>query len=34
MYESVDSNYIKEKEEYARNLIETSNNIIRYNLFK
>ena len=34
MYESVDSNYIKEKEEYARKLIETSNNIIRYNLFK
>ena len=34
MYESVDSNYIKEKEEYARNLIEISNNIIRYNLFK
>ena len=34
MYESVDSNYIKEKEDYARKIIETSNNIIRYNLFK
>ena len=34
MYESVDSNYIREKENYARKIIETSNNIIRYNLFK
>ena len=34
MYESVDSSYIKEKEEYAKSLIEVSNNIIRYNLFK
>ena len=34
MYENVDSDYIKEKEEYARKIIETSNNIIRYNLFK
>ena len=33
-YEEVTKEYIKEKEDYAKKLIETSNNIIRYNLFK
>ena len=33
-YSEVTKEYINEKEEYAKALIETSNNIIKYNLFK
>lgn len=31
-YKKVDSNYIKEKNNYARNIVEISNDILKYNL--
>ena len=34
LYEEVDKNYLKEKEEYAKKIVEISNNLIKYNLMK